>query len=297
MHARSSRVARACSAWPLLIAMTSHCGYAPSSAKSPIRSSTLCRTASSGQRSGCSGPSGPKTTALSSVPPCASPRARSASTSCKKPKVRAPANLLAIGLRRDRRVEVLRADRGGIIADEAHAERVGRQHDDQPVAVAEDHALRARAKTARRAGANSTQAERLDRFGERLAALPSARESRGRRRDLGVAHAHGKERREQVFDRRDAGAVAAEHRRSGDVSTRSPRSPERARRSSSEDEAVTRVRRANSNAAGRTRMQDRRPRNASGVASVGFRRSTLIAASRARRTAVFEQTAGSLRKQ
>ena len=37
-----------CSLCPLLIAMTSHCGYAPSSAKSPTRSSTLWRAGSLG---------------------------------------------------------------------------------------------------------------------------------------------------------------------------------------------------------------------------------------------------------
>ena len=119
-----------------------------------------------------------------------------------------------VSLRLDLAVEILRADRGRKIGNEANAKArwaaARRAISGRPSAgkrLVRRRAWRGNPLAIWRPHARDASDERRRRF-RRAPGIsgPSTR-------DLGVADAHREERREQMFGRRDARAVAPEHRR------------------------------------------------------------------------------------
>src|SRR5579872_1603132 len=93
-HPPCSAIARAsatCSRWPPRTAITAPCTSPPSSARSPSRSSSLCRAASLTNRGAFRNPLPPITSVLSNEAPRANPRSRIAAASLSYPHVRAGA--------------------------------------------------------------------------------------------------------------------------------------------------------------------------------------------------------------
>ena len=200
-------------------------GY-PTSARSPTTSRILWRTNSSSKRSAFSTPVSPMTIAFSSEPPSARPFWRSHSTSLRKPKVRAAAMLsakLCLGdAFRARLVAQQRMVEADGVADLEVIRRVDR---DALVAVA--------ICTGRRIFRYLRGADRLldarflDQIQERRRAAVHDRHFAVIELDDDVVDADADERGEQVLDRFDRRAVAAEHRRilnARDIARPSPES-------------------------------------------------------------------------
>ncbi len=120
-------------------------------------------------------------------------------------------DLLHVLLRIDFAGKVLRSDGLREIGKEAHAKARGGKGCDQFVAVADDHGFFELEDPSRRE--LLLQAALLDR-GSKLGCASVAHGNLGAfNHDIGVGNAHGKERGEQVFRRRNAGAFATENGR------------------------------------------------------------------------------------